>query len=212
MRPKYPMLLDVSGRQIVIIGGGKVAARKAAGLIAAGATRVRVVAPEFPAEFDPRAERVAERYRPDHLDGAGLVFAATDAPDVNEAIVRDAHQRGLLVCRADHDQDDAAPGDFITPAQAWRGPVQVTVSAASAALSALIRDGILMRWDDGWTKLAEAMQTIRPKVIGAKQNDPAKRKAILRELATADAVEAARSGGTDGIVRWLDARHPGWST
>jgi precorrin-2 dehydrogenase/sirohydrochlorin ferrochelatase len=208
------MLLDVSDRQIVIIGGGKVAARKAAGLISAGATRLRAIAPEFHAELNPMVERIPERYRPDHLGGAQLVFAATDSADVNQAVVRDAHARGLLVCRADrdHDDQDDAAGDFVTPAQSWRGPVQVSVSAGSAALSALIRDAILMRWDEGWTNLAQAMQTIRPKVINASQHDAAKRTAIFRDLASGDAVEVARSSGADGVIRWLDARHPGWST
>jgi len=205
VRPKYPMLLDVRDRPIVIIGGGTVAARKAAGLIAAGATDVRVVAPEFRCEFDRTVRRVAEPYRPAHLDDAALVFAATDSAEVNQAVVRDAHDRGLLVCRADSDDD--APGDFVTPATAWRGPVQVTVSAGSAALSALVRDELLERWDDGWTRLAEAMEVIRPGVLASPGIDGAARKAIFRSLATREAVEIARSGGAEALMRWLDGRH-----
>jgi siroheme synthase (precorrin-2 oxidase/ferrochelatase) len=40
-------MLDVTDRPVVIIGGGRVAARKAAGLIAAGARDVTVVSPAF---------------------------------------------------------------------------------------------------------------------------------------------------------------------
>src|SRR6187431_597410 len=103
-------MLDVSDRVIVIIGGGKVAARKAAGLLAAGATRVRAVAPSFDAEFPPSAQKVVGMYLPEHLEGAQLVFAATDDATVNETIVRDARARGILVNSADGE------GDFSVPA------------------------------------------------------------------------------------------------
>src|SRR4051794_24057378 len=99
----YPLMLDVTGRLVVIVGGGAVAVRKVDGLLAAGATRVRVVSPVFHAEMpldDSRVERVAAAYESRHLDGAALVFAATDLPEVNAAVVRDARSRGILVNRA----------------------------------------------------------------------------------------------------------------
>ena len=43
----YPILLDVTRARVVIVGGGRVAARKAKGLIDAGATDITVVAPDF---------------------------------------------------------------------------------------------------------------------------------------------------------------------
>ena len=109
----YPLLLDVTDRPIVIVGGGEVAVRKAEGLLAAGAKRVRVIAKKFHELMPREIEQIEEQYRPEHLKGAQLVFAATDDPAVNEAIVRDAHELGLLVCRADVDEH---AGDFTTPA------------------------------------------------------------------------------------------------
>jgi hypothetical protein len=44
MTPSYPLLLDLSGRRAVVVGGGPVAARRARGLVDAGA-RVEVIAP-----------------------------------------------------------------------------------------------------------------------------------------------------------------------
>src|SRR2546422_567656 len=125
------MMLDVCDRLVVIVGGGKVAARKALGLIEAGAKRVRVVAPQVRADLPGGIERIDARYAPEHLDGAILVFAATDVPEVNAAVVRDARGRGLLVSRADMDESD--PGDFITPARFQDGPVIVAISAGSPA-------------------------------------------------------------------------------
>src|SRR5438046_1236535 len=99
-RPMYPMLLDVSGRRIVVVGGGAVALRKVNGLIDAGASAVslRVVAPRHRHGFPPGVVLVEEEYRGAHLSGAELVFAATDSAAVNRQVVLDAQGRGLLVC------------------------------------------------------------------------------------------------------------------
>jgi precorrin-2 dehydrogenase / sirohydrochlorin ferrochelatase len=199
----YPLMLDVTGRLIVVVGGGPVAVRKVKGLLDAGATRVRVVAPQFHAEMLPTVERVAAEYSSGHLDGASLVFAATDAPDVNERVVRDARQRGIWVSRS----DEGESGDFATPARHVEGDVIVTVSAGSAALSSAIRDDLAAKLDRRHVKLAEAMKTLRPAVRNAVA-DPQARAAIYRDLASADAVEAIGSGGVDELLKWARARHP----
>src|SRR5947207_14906635 len=129
MRLTYPIMLDLTNRQIVIIGGGAVAARKASGVIAAGATRVRVISTDFCKAMPDRIERISEAYSPPHLDEADLVFAATNNTAVNEQIVQDARARKILVCRADN--DDEQPGDFVTPALFRDRPITVTVSAQS---------------------------------------------------------------------------------
>jgi precorrin-2 dehydrogenase/sirohydrochlorin ferrochelatase len=224
------MILDVSRRQIVVVGGGSVAARKVAGLVDAGAAprKVRVVAPQCRAELPAGIELLAEEYRPQHLDGAQLVFAATDSPAVNDAVVRDAHERGALVCRADVDDDEpAARGDFITPAKLVRGPVTITVSAGgSPALAAAIRDELARQFDARWAMLAAAMQTLRPLIRQNPRLSPDQRRQIFRELAGADAMEVVAAGETElnhadgsqadraatrvaeALVQWLRKRHP----
>jgi precorrin-2 dehydrogenase/sirohydrochlorin ferrochelatase len=200
----YPLMLDVSTRPAVIVGGGAVAARKARGLLDAGATAVTVVSPTFHPDLPAGVARVAERYEPRHLDAAaagGLVFAATDSRAVNDAVVRDAAARGLLVNRAD--ADDADPGDFATPAQLRRGAVTVTVSAGSPALAAVVRDGLADRWDDRWSAMADVMRALRPRVVGHPGLTPARRAEVFRALATAEAMDAAAAAGTDGVVAWL---------
>src|SRR5437879_11657828 len=107
-------MLDVTNRLVVIIGGGGVSARKAKGLLDAGATRVRVVSPTFHKDVPAAVERIAERYEARHLEGARLAFAATDSAETNDAVVADARRLGILVCRADVDEGE--PGDFSTPA------------------------------------------------------------------------------------------------
>lgn len=199
-------MLDVTDRLAVIIGGGGVALRKARGLIEAGATRIRMVSPTFRDEVPALVERVAERYEARHLEGAGLVFAATDSAETNDAIVREARLRGLLVNRAD--ADDEEPGDFTTPAVLRNGAVAVTVSTAGApALAAMIRDELAIRFDPRWNEMAEAMRTIRPAILAARMPADLRRNA-LRDLATADALAALSAGGSESLWRWLLERYP----
>ncbi|MGB7157076.1 MAG: bifunctional precorrin-2 dehydrogenase/sirohydrochlorin ferrochelatase [Tepidisphaeraceae bacterium] len=204
MPQAYPLMLDVAGRLVVIIGGGPVAVRKVKGLLEAGATRVRVVAPECHAEMPAAGvERVSASYEPSRLDGAQLVFAATDSPAVNERVVADARGRGIWVNRSD--EGDA--GDFATPAKLQNGEVVVTVSAGSAALAAAIRDDLASKLDPRHVKLAEAMKTLRP-AVRTSEADPQRRAAIFRDLTSDGAMEAVEAGGTEGLRNWVRVRHP----
>jgi siroheme synthase-like protein len=199
----YPLILDVTGRLVVIIGGGAVAVRKVKGVLEAGATRVRVVAPECHAEMpEAGVERVSASYEPSHLDGAQLVFAATDSPAVNERVVADARGRGIWVNRS----DDGDGGDFATPARLRAGEVVVTVSAGSAALAAAIRDDLAAKLDPRHVKLAEAMKTLRP-AVRTFEADPQRRAAIFRDLTSDGAMRAVETGGIDGLRDWIRTRY-----
>lgn len=201
----YPINLDIAGRTVVIVGGGAVAARKARRLIEAGAGRVRCVAPEFCDELPSSVDRVRGTYRPDHLAGATLAFAATDRPEVNEAVVRDARARNLLVNRAD--VDDEEPGDFTVPAKFRRGEVTVAVSAGSPALSAMIRDRLEQSFDPRWAQMANTMRELRPWIKSAAA-DIALRRTIFRDLASEEAVATLAGRGVGALREWLLSRHP----
>jgi siroheme synthase-like protein len=199
------MLLDVTDRLVVIVGGGRVAVRKAVGLVSAGATRVRCVAPELSRELPASVEQVAEGYVDRHLNGAGLVFAATDRKDVNDAVARDARRRGILCNRAD--VDDAEPGDFSTPAKHEAGAVIVTVSAGSPALAAIIRDDLAHKLDRRHVSMADAMLLLRPE-IRASRLEPAQRAQAFRDLATTDAINVLDAGGIQALRTWMNDRYP----
>lgn len=210
VRCAYPLMLDVSQRPIVIVGGGAVAARKARGLIEGGAMRITVVSPEFCDAIPDGAgvRRIAERYTPSHLAGAGLVFAATDDAAVNAAVVLDGHARGLLVCRADSTDDGEAGGDFATPAAFRDDDVVVTVSTGgSPTLAAALRDHLRSATDARWAAMARAMRELRPRTIAQYTGDA--RRATLREMATPAAMAALGAGGVEGLWAWLRQRHPG---
>jgi precorrin-2 dehydrogenase len=201
-------MLDVTDRLVVIVGGGAVAVRKANGVIEAGATRVRCVSPAFDPGLLRDVERVEAMYESKHLDGAGLVFAATDLPAVNDAVVRDSRARGILVSRTDALEDDAQRGDFITPARFDESGVIVSVAAGSPALGVLIRNGLAQRWDRRWSQMAEAMRVLRPIILKLTGVAAHSRRQLFRELATQEALEVLATEGVDGLKAWLARRFP----
>ncbi len=118
-----PVFLQLRAAPAVIVGGGRIAARKAELLIQCGAS-LTVVAPQLNEELHERAARGelthrAEPFIPEHLDGAALVIAATHRPEINSAGSAAARARGVPV----HVVDDAALSTFIVPAIIDRSPV-----------------------------------------------------------------------------------------
>jgi precorrin-2 dehydrogenase/sirohydrochlorin ferrochelatase len=113
----------------VVVGGGEVANRKARKLLQARA-KVAVVSPDVKPELASMAAEVHRRpYREGDLEGAFLVFAATDVREANAAVAREAHERGILV----NVVDKPSEGDFALPSTLRRGQLQVAVSTGGAS-------------------------------------------------------------------------------
>ncbi len=96
---RFPMFVDLSGKTVVIVGGGTIAARRIATLRLFGC-RVRVIAPELKIDlgdfdWEPRP------YRTGDLRGATLAIAATDSREVNRQVGLDAGALGIPVSVAD---------------------------------------------------------------------------------------------------------------
>ena len=137
----YPVMLDLRGRPVVVVGAGAVAARKIAALVEAGAV-VTVVAPDVgDAARAAGASMVVERpYERGDLDGALFAVAATGDPTVNAAVADDAERAGIFVNAADDPQHCSA----LLPAVLRRGPVVVSVSTSGSApaFASWLRDRI----------------------------------------------------------------------
>ena len=139
----YPIMLDLTGVPVLVVGGGKIAQRKIEGLLKAGAD-VAVVAPNLVDGIRDLPVRVVDRkYETTDLSGVRLVITAADDPAVNAAVAADASTRGIWVNSA----DDPANCTFTLPAVARDGAVTVAVGTggASPALASHLR-GELERW------------------------------------------------------------------
>ncbi len=140
----YPIALNMRGRLAVVIGGGSVAERKIAALLDAGAI-VRVVAPSLTPALaqlsdERRIESSRKRFEPEDVEGASLVFTATDDEAVNAAVVAAARAHGILV----NDASQAERGDFSTPSVHRRDSLTIAVdtSGTSPAVAKLVRERI----------------------------------------------------------------------
>ncbi len=138
----YPVALDVTGRPVLVVGGGAVAERKVEGLVAAGA-RVTVVAPRVTLRLaalaaEERLRHVPREYRDGDVVGHDLVFVAVGDEAVGRAVGDEARARGAWVNVA----DDPARCDFILPSVLRRGDllVAVTTGGTSPALARAVRE------------------------------------------------------------------------
>src|SRR5690242_539432 len=119
----YPVFLDLKDRPVLVVGAGRIALRKAKGLVNAGA-RVTVVAPESLPEFEDLPVRLVRRaFRASELAGVVLVFAATDNRLVNHRIGVAAKGKGMFANIA----ESAAECDFVVPARVAADGVQIAV-------------------------------------------------------------------------------------
>lgn len=135
----YPLLLDVAGKRVSVIGAGQVASRRARALVDAGAV-VTVIAPDATEEMRALpVEWRRRRYAVGDLAGAWLVHAATDDPAVNAAVAADAERERIWCVRA----DDAGQSAAWVPAVLRDGDITVAVNAGRNPLVAVaVRDGV----------------------------------------------------------------------
>ena len=129
----YPIFTQLAGRAVLVVGGGKVAERKVAGLLEADA-QVCVVAPDFTPQLAAWAENgrillISGEFAEDQLDRQWLVIAATADPGVNAQVAASAERRRIWT----NVVDDAALSSFQVPAVVERAPLVVAVSTGGAA-------------------------------------------------------------------------------
>jgi precorrin-2 dehydrogenase / sirohydrochlorin ferrochelatase len=165
----YPVLLDLTGRRCVVVGGGIIAGRRVDGLLTAGA-RVTVISPRLTRTLEAlaaegRIDHEAREYRDGDLDGADLAFVATDAGEVNAAVAGEARARGVWINAA----DDPARCTFILPALVRRGDLTVAVATggSSPALARAIREELETYLTDDYATLAAIAAEARREVRAA---------------------------------------------
>lgn len=163
----YIACVDLEGRSVLVVGGGRIAHEKASGLLECGAA-VTVVAPEIAAEVaDLPVELVRRRYRASDLDGRYLVVAATADTTVNRRVFADAEARAIL-CNV---VDVPELCSFILPALHREDPITVAISTggASPVLAQRLRDEIAQIVRPEHAALAVRLRELRP---WAKTNLP----------------------------------------
>jgi len=169
----YPILLEGSGIDALIVGGGRVAERKAAGLLECGAT-VRVVAPDTSPGLKELALRharlsiVDRAYQSGDIGAATLIIAATGSRAVNSRVAADARAGGRMVITAD------SPGQGTCTSMATHrvGSLVIGVSAGGVPTAAArIRDAIAVRFDHRYAGALQTVSSLRRRLLESEAPD-----------------------------------------
>jgi precorrin-2 dehydrogenase/sirohydrochlorin ferrochelatase len=171
-RSVFPLMVKLQGRKCVVVGGGKIAASKAAGLLAHGA-RVVVISPDAAPAIQRQARAGVliwrqRRFSPKDVNRAFLVIAATDSVITNEAVFRACRARRVL-CNA---VDDPERCDFFYPAVVRRGSLLIAISTngRSPALAARLRRELERQFGPEWSAWVEHLGKLRRDVLGRGQS------------------------------------------
>lgn len=145
----YPVGLDLSGKQVLVIGAGRVAERKVRALLSFGA-RVKVVAPLATEGLRKLSEKkeirlFKRRYVPSDIRGARLVIAASSDKLTNERAAISARKRDIWV----NVVDQAGACDFISTAIIRKRGIVISVSTDGKwpALSRDLKNFLKENWD-----------------------------------------------------------------
>lgn len=131
--PSLPLFLRLAERPVLVVGAGRIAVRRIARLLPAGAA-ITVVAPVVDARIRAWADDGAVRLHARDFQSADvadqtLVFAATDVTAVNAQVAECARARNILMQRA----DEPAASDFLIPAVVQRDALQIAISSDGRA-------------------------------------------------------------------------------
>jgi len=182
----YPVLLNISGRKCVVVGGGQVALRKVRGLLEHGAG-VEVISPDLCPELAQLAtsgeiKTLNRAYRPGDLADASVAIAATENGELNRQVAEEAHSKAVLV----NVVDDAENSDFIVPSYLRRGELTIAVSTSgrSPALARKIRTRLEKELGNEYASLICLIGEIRAEVTreGIKIDDDRWQEALDLDL------------------------------
>lgn len=181
-----PIALNLRNRRVLVVGGGHVAARKAAACLDAGAD-VTVVAPNLIESFPPLTEHKARLYQDGDCQNFDLVFAATDQREVNAQIASDARSNKIWCNIA----DDPQASDFHTQSVVRREQIEIGVS--TGRLSPVLARHVRERVESVVGPEYEKLQTLSRELdVPLPQ-----RGAFWRSVLDSDVLHLLRSGETE---------------
>lgn len=197
-RSYYPVFLDLSGRLCIVIGGGKVAERKAAALVRYRGDVV-VIAPEYTeeiGEMQADGQLTTERrgYVRGDLEGAFVVVCATDSEEINRAVYAEAQENNCLVNVVDVPE----LCNFIVPSVVRRGGLQIAISTGGAApvLAKRLRKRFQSEFGEEWGDYVALMGEVRAIVMSRVPGGETARKPIYERIADSDLLERLQRGET----------------
>ena len=198
----YPICLDLKKKSCVVVGGGRVAERKALGLLSCSAL-VSVISPLMTEKLkrqhaEGNLQWIEREYRQGDLAHAFLVIAATDDEKTQKLVYDEAVSNNLLLNVADVPQRC----NFILPASVRRGDLIISVSTAgkSPALARKLREDLEKRFGSEYRILVDILGTIRPEILASGLPQP-ENELLFKQLLHDDLEEWIKSKDRDCIEK-----------
>jgi precorrin-2 dehydrogenase/sirohydrochlorin ferrochelatase len=209
----YPVFLNLEGKKAVVIGGGKVAERKAIALIKSGAL-VKIISPTITQVLERYKKKglikhVRRNYKKGDLKGAFVVIIGTSSRETNIKIANDARQLTGDGSPLINIVDSPNEGNFIVPAVIRRGPLTIAISTegCSPAVSKAIRKEIERSYGSEFARYIRFAGLMRQKAM-EKITDTREREKFLKTLASPDIFNTLRSKGlsivSEKILNYLN--------
>lgn len=199
----WPVNLLVSGRRVVVVGAGRIAARKVDPLLDLGADVV-VVAPQAGDEVVAWADQgrlalIARAFEPADLDGAWLAVAATDDPAVNAAVYEAGEARRVWVNSA----DDPDRCSFTLMSVVRRADLVVAISTGgrSPALAAWLKRLIGEEIGPEYDTLIDLLSSAREEMRAAGISSESAGWADAFDAGLVDLVRAGRIAEAEELLR-----------
>jgi len=194
----YPLFADLGKKPVLVVGGGAVAERKIAALLAAQA-QVTVHATELTAQilaWEAGAQLTVRRgpFDAAWLDAVWLVIAATSDQALNQRVATLAEARRIFV----NVVDDSALCSFHVPAVIDRAPLTIAISSGGDApmFARLLRERLETLLDHSLGALATLAAKLR-KRIRLRHPDMAARRRFYEDLFAGPAAMLLRQGKPD---------------
>lgn len=193
----YPVLLNIYGWRCLIVGGGKVACRKAHDLLDCGA-EIIVISPALsPMLYESFLAGFVIWHQTSYSIGQvtalrpQLVIAATTDPEINAVVAREAREIGVLV----NCVDDSAPSDFSNMVTLRRPPITIALATGgtSPALAVHLKEELARAVGDEYATLAQWLGELRP-TIQASIPDQAARHDLFQSILDSDVLYYLRQG------------------
>jgi precorrin-2 dehydrogenase / sirohydrochlorin ferrochelatase len=203
-RSLYGAFLKLTGRRCLVVGGGRVAERKVAGLLDCGAV-VDVISPTVTNTIFKLVKNGTIRwFEKSYLSGDAapyfLIIAATSSQEVNRLVFEEAEQHGRLV----NVVNDQELGNFLVPAMIRRGKLAIGVSTSGAApaVAKRIREELEMAFGEEYAVYLDKLADVRGQLLRTVI-DEHERTALLRQLASSNLLELLRGGHMEEAERLI---------
>ncbi len=193
-----PLFLDVQDWSVLIVGGGKIALRKARELSDAGAS-INLLAPQrCPGWEDIKVQWLKDEFSDQMLVNYNLVIAATDDATLNKNITELAKKKGILCNCA----SAGKTGDVIFPGVVRENGITVAISTQGETpfITKRLKTEALKITQSYSRETIELLGAIRREIIA---NYPEKKEELLEKLSSVPIEILQEKGNIHEITDWL---------